>query len=142
MSFSNRTEAAILNALTGQAGDFGTFTNAPALWAGLSENVPADDGTGNAEPPQASYGRQNTAGLWAAAVQGEPSSVATNAAVTFPEATEVGGWSGGANMEALVFWDLENAGNFIAAGALTNPQPVAQNDIPEFASGAISFTLD
>lgn len=141
MSFSVYTCAALLNSLFGKTSDLGALASAPTIFVGLSSTTPTETGTNVTEPSSGSYARVETeAADWNSATSADPSVVTNANAITFPTAT--GDWVSAADLTHAVFYDAATNGNFLGAGALTDPKPVLNTDTPSYAAGAITFSLD
>jgi hypothetical protein len=96
--FSDHTAQGVLNHITGTAAIFAE----PNAWLGLFTTAPtSDSGAGSTEVTGGSYARQNTTGSWATATGSGPSTITTNAQISFPTAT--------ANWGTVVAWGLYDA---------------------------------
>ena len=141
MSFSDYTEAALLNALFGKTSNFGALGSAPTLYVALLTAAPSDsdDGSTITEADYTGYSRQSTAATdWNASSGTSPSTIDNANAIGFPQKT--GGADDTVTHVALV--DASSGGNLIAHTALNNSKTIQDNDTPEFAAGELNFTLD
>jgi len=141
MSFSNYTAQALLNSLFGNTSNFGALASVPTIYVGLSSTAPTETGTNVTEPSTGSYARVQTANTdWAAATSADPSVVANDEIVTFPQADA--DWLAGADLTHFVLYDAATNGNFLGAGALDTAKPVLDGDTASFAVGDLAISLD
>jgi len=139
-SKSDAYEVDLLKAVTGQATTLITTTPLAAVWVALFTVAPTDS-TGGTEVPAANgYARVDSKGKWAVPTSGAPGSVATNAIVTYAQASA--DWAAGANVVAFAIMTASTAGSMLMWGTLTASKPVLNGDTPSFASGALILTED
>lgn len=139
MSFSNQTEADILNALLG-ASNLGIFPN--PVYIGLSRADPGEDGSGLDEVPTigTAYARVSVANdgtNWPAASQGDPTSKANGQLLTFPTATLAWG--------TITHWFMATAasgGTILAFAPLDIAKVIDNGDTAEFNVGDLILTLE
>ena len=135
MSFSNYTEAAILNSLFGKTSDFGALASAPTIHVALFTDAPDDTG-GGTEADYTSYARVSTAASdWNEASGGGALDNAN--AISFPEAT-----GGSSTVTHFGLYDAATSGNYLGGGALASSLAVSSGITPEFAAGELDATLD
>jgi hypothetical protein len=126
MSLSNYFETAIINWLRGT-----TMPAAPGtLYVGLFTADPGEAG-GGTEASYAGYARQ------ALSLSAPPSPVSNTGVVSFPA---VAGST--QTFVAAALFDAATGGNQLAYDNAMTDKAVAVGDIPEFAAGAFTFTLD
>lgn len=135
-SKSDVYEVDLLKAATGQATTILTTTALSTVYIALFTANPTDS-TAGTEVTGGSYARVDSKGKWAAPSSGSPSSVSTNAVVTFPTATaDWGVVTGFAVMTAVT------GGSQLYWGALTASKTVSNGDTASFASGSLTLTED
>jgi hypothetical protein len=128
--FSDYWENEVLDHLFGK----GAY-NPPAIYLALSTTVPADDGTGVAEPQGGAYTRVATSGMdWTPASGGQLSNAVS---LAFPEATASWG-----TITHFALYDADLGGHLLAFGPLTTAQPIELGDRLSFAPGQLSVTLN
>ena len=129
-SFSDYTELAVLNHITGKS----TFA-LPTVYIALSTASPLDSGAGMAEPSGSGYTRVTTSGAsWNAAAAG---SVANATDLTFPEAS--GSWG---TISHFALFDAISGGNMLGWAALSAAKAIENGDTPKFAAGDLVIALD
>lgn len=139
-SLTDAMETDVLKALTGQATSVLSTTALAHVYVALYTVTPSDTG-GGTEATGGSYARVDSKGSWGAPSGTSPTTVANNAAITFPTAT--GAWSSGSALVAFALLDASSAGNMIAWGALSDTsKTVATGDTISFAIGALTLTAD
>lgn len=139
-SLSDAMEVDILKALSGQATSILTTTALAHVYVALFTTT-STDATAGTEVTGGSYARIDSKGLWGAPTGTSPSTVANNAAITFPTATAA--WSSSAAILNFALYDAVTAGNRIAWGDLTDQsKTVATGDTISFAIGALTLTAD
>ncbi len=139
MALSNRSRAALLNALVGKTSDFGALASAPTLFIAASTADPSADGSTLAEPSTSgtAYARVAISGSdFTAATAANPSLLVSSADKTFPQATLP--W-GTITHLALLDTSTVGAGNLIDAGALLTPRVIGTGGTLEVSS--TNFTL-
>jgi hypothetical protein len=137
-SKSDAWEADILKMVTGQATTIITTTALANVYVALFTVAPSDTG-GGTEVTGGSYARVDSKGKWGAPTG--TTQVATNAVVTFPQATA--DWAAGATqIVAFALMTAITAGTMLMWGTLTTAKNVLNGDTPSFASGALVLTED
>jgi hypothetical protein len=139
MALSNRARAALLDALVGKTGDFGTLSSAPSLFVAASTADPLADGSGLTEPSTSgtAYARVSVGESdFSAATEANPSLLISAALIAFPQATLT--W-GTITHIALLDSGTVGAGNLIDRGALSQSRLINAGGILRFAG--TSFTL-
>src|SRR5437016_5231891 len=89
-SFSDYTEAALLNSLFGKTSNYGALASAPTIYVALCTAAPTDASTGSTitEAGYTSYARvSTTAGTWNVSSGTSPSTITNASTITFPTAT-------------------------------------------------------
>ncbi len=134
-SATDALEADILKALTGQATSIFTTTPLTNVYIGLV-TVTGSDSAAGTEVTGGSYARVQTVGKW-----GAPSgttSVANNAAITFPAPTA--NWG---TVVGFELWSASSAGTRLYWGDLTASKVINNGDqAPTFAIGALVINCD
>lgn len=139
-SLTDALETDILKALTGQATTILSTTALAHVYVALFTTANTDSAAGT-EVTGGSYARVDSKGLWGAPSGTSPTSVANNAAVTFPTATAA--WSSGSAIVSFALYDASSAGNRLAWGDLTDQtKTVATGDSISFAIAALTLTAD
>jgi hypothetical protein len=123
---SNYLENALINGTLRAT----TFTAPAAVYVSLHTADPTDAGTGT-EVSGGSYARQSA--TFAAPSNGAS---ATNADVTFPQAT--GNWG---TIGWIGIWDASTSGNLLYHTALDASKAIDTGDIFKIASGSLTVTL-
>lgn len=123
---SNHLENALINGTLRAT----TFTAPAAVYISLHTADPTDAGTGT-EVIGGSYIRQSA--TFAAPSNGAS---ATNADVTFPQAT--GNWG---TIGWIGIWDAQTTGNMLYHTALDASKTIDTGDIFKIASGSLTVTL-
>ena len=123
---SNYLENALINGTLRAT----TFTAPAAVYISLHTADPTDAGTGT-EVSGGSYIRQSA--TFAAPSNGAS---ATNADVTFPQAT--GNWG---TIGWIGIWDAQTTGNMLYHTALDASKEIDTGDIFKIASGSLTVTL-
>lgn len=134
MSFGDYLENALLDHVFSKT----TYTGPASLYIGLSTTTPADDGTNITEPSgDDGYARvavTNNATKWPAASGGSKSN---GEAISFPIAT--GDWG---EITHFIVMDDPTAGHMLGFGELTAHRDIITGDVPSFAAGQLTITLD
>jgi len=133
-------ETIILKLVTGQVHGLAGLTGTLAgPYLALYTVAPSDSAAGTeVSTSGTAYARVTTAGKWAAPSGTSPTSVTTNAAVTF--ATATASWG---TIVAFALFDAATAGNRLYWGDLTDATKVIANgDTANFPSGSIVITED
>lgn len=139
-SLTDAMETDVLKALSGQATTILTTTALAHLYVALYTVTPSDAG-GGTEATGGSYARVDSKGNWGAPTGTSPTTVANNAAITFPTAS--GAWSSGSALVAFALLDASSGGNMIVWGPLSDvTKTVATGDTISFAVGALTLTAD
>jgi hypothetical protein len=141
MSFGRELSRQLLNEIFGKAPEY----TAPAnYFVSLHTGDPGEDGQGGNEATGTGYARAQTAAAdWNAATLADPSLLDNANAITFAQAG--GDWSGGVDFTHAGLWrTLAGAteADYLGSALLGTPKPVLNGDTPEFAAGALDFTLD
>ncbi len=135
MSFSNTAETAVLNyVFKGTAVSWNGNTD---LWLALHTADPGETGTAvTSEATYTSYARVAVTRSTDFTVSGNQ--VSNTNLESFPQST------GGSNVitHASIVDTSSGAGNIIARAALTSSITVSTGVQPQFASNALTFTLD
>lgn len=132
MGFSSYTSTAILNAMFGKTSDFGALSNAPTLYAALSNTDPIASGV--TEPSGNGYTRVATAvSDWAAAAGSSPVVLENANKVAFPECEDE--W---VDVSYFALMDAETSGNIIMSGQIIGPNK--GNAITKSLTDGDSFT--
>lgn len=134
--FTPYSETRLLDQVLGGA----AWTPPATLYAALSIETPAADGTNFVEPAGCGYARvavANNGTSFAAATPGAPSSKTTAIAIAFPAATSSCG-----TVKAWGFYDAPAAGNLLVAGQLTVSKTISSGDTPRFLAGSLTVTQD
>lgn len=129
-------EVDLLKAATGQATTILTTTAFSGVYVALYTAAPSDSAAGT-EVSGNAYARVDSKTKWAAPSSGSPSSVSTNAAITFPTAT--GSWG---SIVAFALFDALTSGNRLYWGDLTTAKTIGTGDTAQFASGNLTLTED
>jgi hypothetical protein len=119
------------NALLDHVFENSAYTQ-PTIYIGASTADPTDDASGLAEPSGNGYARKAHS-TWDTAASG---ATENTGAITF--AVSTGSWG------TITHWaafDALSGGNMLCHGALGSSQAIANNEILEFADGAIDITL-
>lgn len=124
--FSNYLEDALINATLRNT----SYTSPATVYISLHTADPTDAGTGT-EVSGGSYARQSA--TFAAPSNGAS---ATNADVTFPQAT--GNWG---TIGWIGIWDALTTGNLLYHTALDASKAIDTGDIFKIASGSLTVTL-
>jgi hypothetical protein len=129
MSFTNYTEAAVLNHIYGST----TFAKPSAIYIGLFTAAPTEAG-GGTEVSGNAYVRM----LAAFTVAGtSPTTASLASQIEWPAATADWG-----TITHFATFDAATGGNMLSFAALTVPKTVLNGDIFRFESDSISITLD
>lgn len=123
---SNHLENALINATLRNT----SYTSPATVYVSLHTADPTDAGTGT-EVSGGSYARQSA--TFAAPSNGAS---ATNADVTFPQAT--GNWG---TIGWIGIWDALTTGNLLYHTALDASKEIDTGDIFKIASGSLTVTL-
>lgn len=123
---SNFLENALINATLRNT----SYTSPATVYISLHTADPTDAGTGT-EVSGGSYARQSA--TFAAPSNGAS---ATNADVTFPQAT--GNWG---TIGWIGIWDASTTGNLLYHTALDASKAIDTGDIFKIASGSLTVTL-
>lgn len=142
---AGRTTAAsddILKMETGQATTVYTTTAAAAVNVGLFVGDPTAGGT---EVSGGGYARVNTKGKWGAptAGTGDAREVATNADVTFADATA--DWAAGADIDYFAVYigtTMVRSGLIVDTNGNPAPKPILAGDTARFPAGSFVLTDD
>lgn len=133
--FTDATELAVLNALTGKAA-----LPAGTLYVGLSSTPPADAGTGATEPTGGGYARVAApAASWAAATGTAPAYTDNSAVLAFAPASA--DWAAGAPLTHAVVFNAATGGSPVMAGPLVQAKPVLTGDTAQFLAGGLRIQL-
>ncbi len=137
MSYTDYTEAGLLNSLFGKTSVFGVLATAPVMYVFMSTADPGEDGSGIAEPVGNGYARVATVpGDWNSAT-GNPTTIDNANTIVFAAAS--GPWG---TLTHFGLADAVSAGNVISSGPLINPKTVDSPDAPQFDAGDFKNTLD
>lgn len=134
-NLTNYAEKKILEHSVGKT----TWTKPTSVWVGLFTALP-DDTTAGTEVASNGYARKEVVGSgWNEAVQTSAASYISNAsAITFNTATGTG-WT---SVIGVGIFDASTSGNLIWWGPLTAAKTVNNGDTFQFATGALSLSLD
>jgi hypothetical protein len=110
------------------------FTPPATVYVALFTAAPTDAG-GGTEVSGGGYARQ--AVTFGAVSGGSPSQIANSAAVNFPVATASWG-----TVVAFGLYDAATAGNLLAWATLSTSKLIDVNDQAQFATGALTISLD
>jgi hypothetical protein len=110
------------------------FTPPATVYVALFTAAPTDAG-GGTEVSGGGYARQ--AVTFGAVSGGSPSQIANSAAINFPVATASWG-----TVVAFGLYDAATAGNLLAWANLTTSKLIDVNDQAQFATGALTISLD
>lgn len=124
MSISNYAEAKCLDAMCGNA----TFTTPANVYVKLHTGDPGEAGTNNAAA--------HTTRVEATFAAASGGTIASDSATTFAS------MSAAETISHFSVWDHLSAGNCLFSGALGANKTVAIGDTLNFASGALTGTLD
>lgn len=135
MSFSNTAETAVLNQVF--VGTATAWNGNTDLWIALHTADPGEAGT--AVTSEAAYGSYSRAVLTRASDFTVSGNQVSNANLEqFPQCT-----SGSSTITyASIVTSASGAGTIIVRAILNTPIPVSTGIQPQFAAGALAFTLD
>jgi hypothetical protein len=139
MSFTNFTEAELLDHLLGGNTAGNVYTPPATVYVGLSTADPTEDGSGIVEPVGNGYARvavPNTSASWSAAT-GTPTTKSNTGAISFNPASDSWG-----TLTHFFIADAPTNGNILLKGALATPKQIGGGDTASFAAGDIDVTLD
>jgi len=107
------------------------------VYIGLFVTTQSTDAGPGTEVTGGSYARVQSKGSWATPTSGNPSSVTTNAVITFPTATAAWG-----DIIGFAIFSALSGGTMLMWGALTATKTVGNGDTASFAAGALTLTED
>lgn len=124
----------VLQLYFGKSGPFSAYS---PIFVGLFVGDPDSGGT---EVSGGAYARVSTvAADWNDATVADPSVTDNVNLITFPQASA--DWESQSNLTHFALFDALSGGTHDISGTITVPKPVLQDDIAQFAVGALSITL-
>lgn len=134
--FVDPLEASILDLIFGGT----AYTAETNVEVGLLTTLPSDDiGTGLVEASYTGYSRQDLANnktTWGNAVQGDPTVLSNDIAISFGQKTD----AGDITVVGFGIWEDDSL-TLMFFGTVTPNATVSQNDTPEFAIGDLDLKL-
>lgn len=134
-SFSNFLELEILDQIFGAA----AYTAPATLYFALCTAAPDDASTGSTitEANYTGYARKAMTNNKTTFGNAAAGAVANAAAITFDQCT-----AGSSTVTHFAIVDAASNGNVLAWGDLSTQKAISAGDIPEFAIGALTISLD